>query len=217
MALSTPSAIENRGDAWRLSDVGGAFIVEVSVDRRPERHCHPAWQQFNAHCQLHTYDPRGRLPYPTVLDFHGDPRDMLNLEHERRLVWLFVQQHLKLDMPWVAAGLVTLFRAGLHMALHPEDPQMFAFAVTGIPVEFPTGQKPPHQGASLKAAVRHYWRIRTGEVSKKRLAKDLGWTRSRVQNDYQQVQTFLDLITAHSSSWRPSAQPPPPLPFFFTK
>lgn len=144
MAHSRPDNIENKGDAWRLSDAAGAFVVALITDPRTES-LYGQWIATRA------------ILDATLAPLADHPRLQEMMQSWRSKEWaaheLFVRQELKLNdwAPWIARVLTTAFecrRAG----------RDFGFSVT-TPKALPLGRKPRNDGQEV--ARNSTWLYRT--------------------------------------------------------
>jgi hypothetical protein len=207
VAHSTPDGIANHGDAWRVTTAGGAFIIELVIDKRVKA-LYKQWYHMRAQVRSDVHRTID------VMVARGDDKQQIKgwlgaLGREQFAAQLaaterFVTDELKLSFPWVPRCLLDAFNIRVWNEEHPNDPpRQFKLPVKMQP-EAPKGRKPRNDGKDLERAVRWYYRNKVQDPpdSVHELARDYALSaerdndsRSVVQNAIDQVQTLLDLVS----------------------
>jgi hypothetical protein len=199
MAHSRLKGIANLGDAWRITTIGGAVIIELSLDPRVQAF-YWEWRRWreDQNRQVHAAIDAGTID-DAKLTARIAAFNAAELEGAQRLV----REGLQLQAyPWMAPSLLQLFQIGVHNEAHPEDPRMFSLPVLPFPGPPPKGRRARAKDEDLKRNVRWWYRIQVkGDTVSAVATEYASWAnrdndcRSVVQNGLNQVQAALTLIT----------------------
>lgn len=187
MANSTPTDIENKGDAWRLTAAMGAFIVALVTDPRAE-YQYPGWLETRRRLTAMLE----RLPQErqlTALELYR-PEELK--AHER-----FVREQLGLAdwANWVGPALMAAWECRM-------EGRDFSIPVS-ILVDTPVGKKPRADGQAIARNVQWFYRVKVKNppdsisMVADEYATMSGRTtdaRSVVQNGIQQAHALLDIV-----------------------
>lgn len=182
MAHSRPPGLGNKGDAWRITTIAGAFVIELCTDRRVQA-LGVQWRQAReqggqlltaalAAAQSQTYVDQAAadaayaaLEKTFIADYNAN---------EQAATERFVRDELQLesDQPdcanlpgcawWVAACLLDCFRLALRNEQHPDDQRQFSIDVL-MPNMATRGKKPAHGGEDMKRGARWFYRTKVKE------------------------------------------------------
>lgn len=215
MALSTPTQIANKGNAWLVTTVAGAFVVEISLIPCVGEMC-LIWrdvQKKQAALEGILRDrlrQRGYSPQHIARKLEQVQRE--SLEAERKATQNYLRASLTLKptyVPWLADALHALLLQCEPYG--PADAGRLQFAVpVPVPSDLPDGRIPREKRrARLESAVRTYCRLKVRPLQAQAkaetqadLAKDYAaWAgketdaHSHIHNQCKQVEAILDRVT----------------------
>jgi hypothetical protein len=198
MALSTPTDIGNKGDAWRVTTAAGAFVAALAADVRVLK-AYPAW------CYARTAAARlvAQAPSPDkATEAMRDCYRALCDETARLLADVGVPPAW---LPWAARAMLAVFEANrADDERDPEAPARFAIGAA-IASGAPLGKRPTAEGAAIVRGVGWYYRahVQHPPASIHALAAEYAAVerrhtdaRSVVQNSIRQARALLDLVPA---------------------
>ena len=215
MALSTPTRIANKGDAWIVTTVAGAFVVEISLYPCVGQMCVNFFdiqkkQAFLEGILRDMLTRGGRSPEHIARHLEQLQRESLDAERKATENYLRASLTLKPTyVPWLADALHALLLQAEPYG--PDDADRLQFAVpVSVRSDLPDGRIPREKRqARLVRAVRTYCRLKVRPLeapapaeTQADLAKDYAaWAgkdtdaHSHIHNQCKQVEAILDRVT----------------------